>query len=239
MKYIYFYGGEGKGGKPGRGKMSWQTNLNHFFSQLVLWNSSMFLNIFNTVWNGIWFIFMMMFLLCLLEKPRGAICDCVLIKAFFWGELLETGHKFFSPRAAACSFYSWFPVGCVSFSFLPYPAQRGVLVQIKRMPWPQVRHLRLSSEWEDGHQVITVSKGLGWVGLWLSVLLRVSSVTRLSAWLLLSQGAKEEFVLQKGPVRNFWKPSWHQVEQVANILVLWQPSQLFFVGVQPRRLELL
>lgn len=37
--------------------------------------------------------------------------------------------------------------------------------------------MRLSSEWEDGDQVIALSVGL--VGLWLSAILRVSSVTRL------------------------------------------------------------
>ena len=109
LEIYLLFGGEGSGGKPGRGTISWQTSLNHhFFSRLVLWNSSVFFNTFNTVWNGIWFICMVIFLPCSLEKPRGAICDCVLIKAFFWRELLETGHKFFPPRASTCFLYSDF-----------------------------------------------------------------------------------------------------------------------------------
>lgn len=51
---------------------------------------------------------MVMFLLSLLEKLRRTICDCVFIKAFFRGEILETVHKFFPPRAVACSLYSDF-----------------------------------------------------------------------------------------------------------------------------------
>lgn len=45
--------------------------------------------------------------------------------------------------------------------------------------------------------------------------LRVGSVTGLLGLADANRVAKEEFVLQRGPVRNFWKSSWHQVEQIA------------------------